>query len=116
MRESLTKKERLKRKADITRVFREGKAVRCSGTHLRTADNDLGYNRVAFTCVKRFGNAVERNRAKRVAREIYRKGKSNLKPGHDLVFILYPDVRTYTDRDRHIRFLLSEAGLVHDTE
>ncbi len=116
MRESLTKRERLGRKTDITRVFRRGTAVRCPGVQLRVVKNGLDYNRVAFTCVKKFGTSVERNRAKRIAREVYRKYKSNLVPGHDMVFILYPGSQVYRDRMKHITFLLSEAGLVHDSE
>ena len=113
MRESLTKNERLKRKTDISRVFREGSVVRCAGVQLRVAHNGLDYNRVAFTCVRRFGNSVQRNRAKRISREIYRKCKGNLTPGHDLVFILYPGDASYTKRNNQFSVLTTEAGLVH---
>jgi len=116
MRESLTKEERLGRRTDISRVFREGTAVRCAGLQIRVAKNGLDFNRVAFTCVRRFGSAVQRNRAKRIAREIYRKYKGNLYPGHDLIFVLYPGEKAYRDVKKQFGRLLSEAGLIHDTE
>lgn len=44
--------------------------------------------RVGFTCSKKVGNAVARNRAKRRLREVARLGLSNRgKPGHDYVLI-----------------------------
>lgn len=44
--------------------------------------------RVGFTCSKKVGNAVARNRAKRRLREIARLGLPHLgRPGHDYVLI-----------------------------
>lgn len=112
MRESLTRNERLGRKSDITRVFRRGRAVRCSGLQLRVVENGLDYNRVAFTCVRKFGSSVARNRAKRIAREIYRKRKGSLKTGYDLAFVLYPGEQVYRKKAEQFDSLLSQAGLL----
>ena len=50
-------------------------------------DNDPGI-RVGFTCSKKVGNAVARNRAKRRLREIARLTlPAHGKPGHDYVLI-----------------------------
>ncbi|SLN27713.1 ribonuclease P protein component [Pseudooctadecabacter jejudonensis] len=57
--------------------------------------------RVGFTCSKKVGNAVARNRAKRRLREIARLDLlTHAKPGHDYVLIGKRDVtaaRTFED-------------------
>ncbi len=54
---------------------------------------DEGPPRVGFTCSKKVGNAVARNRAKRRLREVARLALTPLaQPGHDYVFIGRADV------------------------
>ena len=50
--------------------------------------NELPYNRIAFTFIRKYGNAVERNRARRLSREAYRLMKGDLKTGYDLVLLI----------------------------
>ena len=52
---------------------------------LRALPNDLDFSRYGFSISKRVGNAVTRNRIKRVLREILRQTK--LKAGFNIVFI-----------------------------
>jgi ribonuclease P protein component len=52
--------------------------------------NGLSGNRLAVTFARKFGNAVKRNRARRVSREAYRLLKNRLKTGFDLVALVYP--------------------------
>jgi len=51
----------------------------------------LPYNRICFSLFKGFGNAVSRNRAKRLGREAYRLMKSRLIGGYDLIFLVSPE-------------------------
>ncbi|WP_281981744.1 ribonuclease P protein component [Thalassorhabdomicrobium marinisediminis] len=56
--------------------------------------------RVGFTCSKKVGNAVARNRAKRRLREVARLDLPALaKPGHDYVLIGKKDVTATRDFD-----------------
>lgn len=49
---------------------------------------DAGHARVGFTCTKKLGNAVVRNRIKRRLREVARLGLEEIaEPGHDYVLI-----------------------------
>jgi ribonuclease P protein component len=52
--------------------------------------NGLPYNRIGFTQTRKYGNAPERNRARRLGREAYRLLRPRLKTGFDLVLLVYP--------------------------
>ena len=83
----------IKSKADFGKVFSNGR--RANGrlvriTALRTGDPDSG--RVAFVAAKRLGNAVWRNRAKRVLREAARMAGL---PRQGFSIILFSTPRTH---------------------
>jgi ribonuclease P protein component len=86
-------------------------------------ENGLPHNRVVFTFARNYGNAVERNRAKRLGREAYRLLSSRLQGGFDLVLLIYPSgtkakrpspragLRTFTVSQSQLKTLISKAGL-----
>jgi RNase P protein component len=94
--------------------------------------NDLPYNRIGFTQIRKYGNAPERNRARRLGREAYRLLRPRLKAGFDLVLLVYPGpsnpARPGTPSGAHIkpgrsslearlvqlRSLFGKAGLLPD--
>ncbi|VTS01864.1 ribonuclease P protein component [Tuwongella immobilis] len=51
------------------------------------ARNDLPHLRIGLSVSRRVGNAVKRNRIKRLFREAFRLSKSELPPGLDLILI-----------------------------
>jgi ribonuclease P protein component len=51
----------------------------------------LPYNRICFSLFRGFGNAVSRNRAKRLGREAYRLIKNRLLRGYDLILLVSSD-------------------------
>ncbi|MDR2181835.1 MAG: ribonuclease P protein component [Treponema sp.] len=85
--------ERLKKRVEITRVFRKGRQLGCPGLKLYFLDNGLPYNRIVITFVKKYGNAVERNRARRVSREAYRLMRPLLKTGYDVAVLICAPAR-----------------------
>jgi ribonuclease P protein component len=85
------RKEHLKGRNEIRDVFSRGKSFGCRGAKFFLLKNKLPYNRVCFTFSRKFGNAVERNRARRLGREAYRLLRPRLPGGFDLILLIYPD-------------------------
>ncbi|WP_010255949.1 ribonuclease P protein component [Treponema primitia] len=108
--------ERLKSREEIRAVFNHGKTVSCPGAKLFRMENGLSHNRIAFTFARKFGNAVERNRCRRVGREAYRLMQNRLKTGYDLVLLVYPGKDFLADRLDQLKMLFSKAGLLTGTE
>ncbi len=81
----------------------------------------MPYNRICFTFSRGFGNAVARNRAKRLGREAFRLIKSRLCAGFDLILQVFPNAApfnikkdakmTLSDRTEQLEILFSKAGL-----
>lgn len=103
--------ERLKKRADIQAVFKKGRSVSCAGARLFFLRNGDERRRIAFTFARKFGRAVERNRARRLGREAYRHLRAGIKGGYDLVLLVYPAAVGFSDRLRQLETLLGRAGL-----
>ncbi len=52
--------------------------------------NDLGYMRLGLSVSRRAGNAVKRNRVKRLLREAFRLQRHDWPSGYDLVVVVRP--------------------------
>ena len=83
--------ERLRRSADIQRVLRTGMRQTQGRVVLYVLPGELGA-RVAFVCSRRIGNAVARNRARRLMREAWRALAPGIQGGFDIVFVARPDI------------------------
>ena len=77
----------IKKNRDFTRMYRRAKTK--TGPLLVTycARNRLGHNRIGITASKRVGDAVRRNRAKRVIRAAYSGLEQQLPRGYDCIFV-----------------------------
>lgn len=87
--------ERLRTPQQYQRVRRRGR--RASALHLRIqwAANGLAWHRLGLVVQKRFWNAVQRNRVKRLIREGFRTCKQQLPPPYsDIVVIALPGTET----------------------
>ena len=85
---------RLSRSEDFARVYRAGRSVANKYLvlyyfeRLGSALPEAGTApRVGFSVSKRLGTAVDRNRVKRVLREVFRANDQNLKGSMDFVLI-----------------------------
>jgi ribonuclease P protein component len=103
--------ERLKKRAEIQAAMKKGRCVTEYGAKLFYIKNNLPYNRVAFTFARKFGSAVERNRARRLGRESYRHLRGGLPSGWDFVLLVYPGESTFKRRLHQFQMLVNRAGL-----
>ena len=110
--------ERIKRGSEIKNLFKNGKRVSIAGAKLFYLPNNLEFNRIGFPLPRGFGNAVERNRAKRFSRETFRNLKSHLNTGYDILFLVYPPAEKDSFHSRCDQFqqLIKKAGLLKECE
>lgn len=78
---------RLTGSADFKRVRHNGKSFPHPFVVLVIAPNDVGKARIAVAAGRSVGNAVQRNRAKRVMRAAIRPMLKDIHPGWDLLLI-----------------------------
>jgi ribonuclease P protein component len=111
MRRSLTKSERLRRRGEIKALFADGKSVSGGAVKLVIRPNGGESNRFFVTLRKKFGTAVERNRARRLVKEVYRLQKQSLKSGYDIGCVVYQKGLKYDEIEKCLVSLFQRANL-----
>ncbi len=89
---TLPKAERISGSREFGRIFKRGKRIRFPEVTLVVAQNHLPFSRMGIGVGRRFGNAVKRNRAKRLCRELFRLNKYRIPKGIDIVFLPRPAI------------------------
>jgi len=89
MRFPFSKSARIKKKKDFERVFESRRRRKGSLASYYSCPNGLERSRLGLSIGRKYGNAVARNRAKRIIREAFRLQSLTLPKGLDIVVIPY---------------------------
>ncbi len=110
--ETVKREELLTKTQQYTLVYDRGSSWISSSVVMRALPNGLGLSRYGFSVSRRVGNAVVRNRVKRLFREILRQAP--LQTGWDIVFIARPAAAStdYASLEKSINNLLAQARLL----
>ena len=106
--------ERLNKAAQFERVRREGRTWGSGLIVLNAARNSENLTRCGFITSKKVGNAVHRNRARRLLREAVRLRLPHIAPGWDLVWIAKAPIAqaTFWDVSRELDGLLKRSRVL----
>ena len=85
------KEERIRRRGDFLKIFREGTKSRTAHFWISFRPNGLSHRRLGITVGKKVGSAVVRNRLKRRIREFYRQNKRIFPEETDVVITAKED-------------------------
>ena len=90
----------LKENKDFRRLYYRGKsqASPCLVTYV--GKNRLGEIRVGITSGKKIGNAVKRNRARRVIRAAFSTLEGRINGSYDIVFVAYENEHKNTLKEK----------------
>ncbi len=70
--------DRIRKRSEYQAIYDKGQKISSGSFVLFVMRNDLGRPRLGITVTRRIGGAVQRNRAKRLLREIFRRHRAEL--------------------------------------
>ncbi len=110
----LQKKYRLRRSTELERVRQEGDAWRHPFIVFLACSNERDVSRFGFVTSRRVGNAVQRNRIKRVMREVVRQHLDEIHSGWDCILIARPQISqgSFVEVETAVLQLLRRAKLL----
>jgi ribonuclease P protein component len=84
---TLKRDERINKKADFEKIYKEGSSVVSPYFVVIYLKNSLPFTRLAISIKKKFGKAHKRNKLRRIIKEIFRKNKQSVRDHYDILII-----------------------------
>ena len=109
----MPKNEVLSGSRNFSKVYNKGKSVGDRFVVVFYKKNGLDHNRVAYLASKKVGNAVTRNRARRLMKESVRTMKPIKSQGYDIIFIVRNTIkgRKCKEVQNSIKRALKKCGI-----
>lgn len=103
----------IKNNHEFMRVYKKGKFYVGRYITLYILANRLSDKRIGITASKKVGNAVKRNRIRRLVKENYRAYEDFCKGGVDFVFVarVTEVIPSYIDIKKEMKFLLKKLNV-----
>ena len=108
----------IKSNCDFRRTYGKGKVFQAPALVSYVLKNRAGICRIGITTSKKIGNAVERNRSRRVIRAAYREIEEKINGNYDIVFVARSRTK-YQKSTQIAQIMLShlkEAGVIDETD
>jgi ribonuclease P protein component len=86
-RQSFGKNERILKRREFLAAYDQGKRISSENFIILFNPNERGTRRLGITVSRKIGNAVRRNRIKRLLREFFRLNKDRFPPAKDIIII-----------------------------
>ena len=106
----------LNQNTDFQRTYYRGKSTARPALVVYTMKNRVGICRVGITTSKKIGNAVERNRSRRIIRAAYQSifNRYTLKGNYDIIFVARGKTKYLksTQVEKAMLEAMTELGLV----
>jgi ribonuclease P protein component len=106
------KSDRILKREGFRRVYEQGLKVQSKYFTAFVAANQIDKPRIGITVTRKIGNSVERNRARRLLREAFRKNKWLAPKGVDIVINVKRSLveAGYREVEAELVALLKRAG------
>ena len=106
----------IKLNRDFRRLYARGNSVAGGYVVVYAKATNRRFNRAGFTVGKAFGNAVKRNRIKRLMRESYRLVEDRLLVGYDMIIVARNRAagQSYERISKDMRFVLHTLGVINN--
>jgi ribonuclease P protein component len=110
----MQQRHRLRQEGDFVRLRRDGRAYQGRYLLISVLPNGLSHNRYGFITSKQLGNAVTRNRVRRLCREVVRLLHPQLQVGYDIVLVARRAIveQPLSSIQRIVEDLCRQAGLM----
>lgn len=108
----------IKSNCDFRRTYGKGKVFQAPALVSYVLKNRAGICRIGITTSKKIGNAVERNRSRRVIRAAYREIEEKINGNYDIVFVARSRTK-YQKSTQIAQIMLSQlkkAGVVDEKD
>ena len=82
----------IKTNKEFSRAYKKGRFCVCESVCVYYLKNSTPYNKLGITTSKKLGNAVIRNRARRIIRAAYRECEKYIPLGYDFIVVARTEI------------------------